>query len=77
MLSVAVSGAADLHLDALLLAELGQRLLDAQRRETSRSVGVPALPHDLRHHAQSLNTQNRTLMHMNTHKPIHVHAHFL
>lgn len=43
-----------LHLDALLLAELRQRLLDAQRGEPRRSVSVPALPHDLRHHTQSL-----------------------
>lgn len=43
-----------LHLDALLLAELRQRLLDAQRGKTRRSVSVPALPHDLRHHTQSL-----------------------
>ena len=45
---------AALHLDALLLAELGQRLLDAQCRQAGRTVGVPALTHDLGHHPQGL-----------------------
>lgn len=49
------------HLDVLLHAELGQGLLDAQRGESGRSVGVPALPHDLPHHTQRLQTHNTTL----------------
>ena len=46
-----------LHLDALLLAELRQGLLDAQRGEAGGAVGVPALPHDLGHHTQNLQTE--------------------
>lgn len=44
------------HLDVLLHAELRQGLLDAQGGEPGRSVGVPALPHDLPHHTQRLHT---------------------
>lgn len=39
-----------LHLDPLLLAELRQRLFDAERSQARGAVGVPALPHDLGHH---------------------------
>lgn len=45
------------HLDVLLHAELRQGLLDAQGGEPGRSVGVPALPHDLPHHTQRLHTE--------------------
>lgn len=46
------------HLDVLLHAELRQGLLDAQGGESGRSVGVPALPHDLPHDAQGLHGNN-------------------
>lgn len=39
-----------LHLDPLLLAELRQRLFDAECSEAGGAVGVPTLPHDLGHH---------------------------
>lgn len=38
-----------LHLDSLLVTELGEGLLDPQRRESGGAVGVPALSHDLSH----------------------------
>lgn len=46
------AAASDLHV--LLHTELRQRLLDAQRCEAGRAVGVPALTHHLPHHAQRL-----------------------
>ena len=51
------------HLDVLLHAELRQSLLDAQRGQPRRPVGVPALTHDLTHHTQRLveNTHRHTL----------------
>lgn len=45
-----------LHFYPLLLAELRERLLDAQGGEASSPVGIPAFSHDLCHHPQSLNT---------------------
>lgn len=42
------------HLHVLLHAELRQGLFDAQGRQSGRSVGIPALPHDLSHDAQGL-----------------------
>lgn len=50
------------HLDVLLHAELRQSLLDAQGGEPGRSVGVPALPHDLPHHTQRLHTEGEDTM---------------
>ena len=50
-----LSGVSGLHFNALLLTELGQRLLNAQGGEAGCPVGIPAFPHDLSHHPQSLN----------------------
>lgn len=56
-------------LDVLLHAELRQGLFDAQGRQPGRSVGVPALPHDLPHDAQGLGTdqEQQSGRHTNTH----------
>ena len=54
------------HLDVLVHAELRQSLLDAQRSQPRRTVGVPALTHDLTHHTQRL-VDKHTHTHTDTH----------
>lgn len=62
------------HLDVLLHAELRQRLFDAQGRQSGRSVGVPALPHDLTHHAQRLQEREHRLEVCFSIQPLNVSA---
>lgn len=53
-----------LHLDSLLLAQLRQGFLDPESGESGGTVGIPTLPHYLRHYPQGLQRRGTTIVNM-------------